>query len=374
MRQASVGFKINVVVLKGKIMVDKTEEVVWRTYPGIDFLQANQFGEIRTVDHYTTYKDGRRGLIKGHVLKQSLNKQTGYLQVSISINGKHITLNVHHVIATCFLPNPDNLPQVNHKDCDRTNNNIDNLEFCTLQYNNAYREKYGTPAKVYTKKQKKPLFAVNLKTLKVTYFESLGEAARQLGICKQNISKVIKGQYRTAGGYWFTKDESEITEEKIRKIKDGMRHCGEVIAIDLKTREVLHFNSRSEAVQQLKISVGNIGSVLKGRHKQAGGYWFTEDESKITEEKIQEIKDSVPKTVLAVNLKTKKISLFKSQREAARQLGVDHGSVSRVFKGRYSQTGGYWFCYADENTVEKKTRAKFGDEVASKVEKLINEL
>lgn len=353
-------------------MVDK-EEVVWKTYPEIDFLQANQFGEVRTLDHYTTYKDGRRGFIKGHVLKQRPNKQTGYLQVSISANGKHVTLNTHRVVATCFLPNPDNLPQVNHKDCDRTNNNVDNLEWCTQQYNNAYREKYGTPAKEYTKKQKKPLFAVNLETLKVTYFESLGEAARQLGICKGNISKVVKGQYRTAGGYWFTEDENEITEEKIQKIKDSMRHCGGVIAINLKTSEVLYFKSHSEAARQLKINVGNLNKVLEGRLNQTNGFWFTDDESKITEEKIQEIKDSIPKAVLAVNLKTKKISLFISQREAARQLGVDHGSVSRVFKGRYSQTHGFWFCYANSEAVEK-IRARFGDEVAAEVEKLINDL
>lgn len=282
-------------------MVDKEE--VWKTCPEYPFIQANQFGEIRTKDRVVERKDGRKQFVKGRVLKQYLNKRNGYLYVGVSFRGKKLTLRAHRIIASCFLPNPENLPEVNHKDCNRVNNNVDNLEWCTPQYNMAYKEKYGISSKEANKALQKPLFAVNLKTFEVLRFESQREAARQLGVSYQNINKVLKGRRRTAGGYWFTEDESEITKEKIQEIKDGM--------------------------------VSHDG-------------------------------------VIAINLKTFETSSFKSQHEAARQLGFSMMSINNVLKGRQKKACGYWFCYADEHAIEK-TRVKFGNEVANKVKELINE-
>lgn len=267
----------------------KNKNVIWKTYPGISFLQANQFGEIRTLDHYVTRKNGVKQFVKGHILKQYDNGR-GYLQVRPSVNGKLVSLKVHRVVATCFLPNPDNLSQVNHKDSNRKNNSVENLEWCTGEYNIAYREKYGTVCNC-------PVFAVSLKTFDVLRFESKHEAARQLGVDQGNINAVIKGRQKQAGGYWFTEDESEITEEKIQKIKDNMYFLGGVIAVNLKTFKVLR---------------------------------------------------------------------FKSQKEAAQQLGISNGNINNVLKGRYKQTHGYWFCYVNENAIEN-IRSKFGDEVASQL-------
>ncbi len=133
-------------ITKGKYdsMANTTRKQVsiWKTYPDYPFIEANQFGEVRIKDRYITYKDGRKRLYKGHVLKQYLNKN-GYMQVVFSVDKKQVNLYVHRIIATCFIPNSDNLPEVNHIDCDRTNNNLNNLEWCTHEYNNQYREKYG---------------------------------------------------------------------------------------------------------------------------------------------------------------------------------------------------------------------------------------
>lgn len=276
-------------------MTDIKERVVWKTYPGIDFLQANQYGEVRTIDHYTEGKDGKKYLIKGHILKQYVDRH-GYMRVHTCVNGKAVTLLVHRVVAKCFLPNPYNLPAVNHIDCNRKNENLNNLEWCSYSYNNQYREKYGQAFGHH-------LYAVNLKTGEVLQFPSQSEAERQLGVASGNVGSVLRGRYKQAGGYWFTEDENEITKEKIQKIKNGMEYRGGVVAVNLKTIEVSHFESQKEAAQQLSIRKGNINGVLKGRLKK---------------------------------------------------------------------THGYWFCYADENAVEN-TRAKFGDEVACEVEKLLSE-
>ena len=76
--------------------------------------------------------------------------------------------------------------------------------------------------------------------------------------------------------------------------------------------------------------------------------------------------------VIAVNSDTGEVFSFESQREAARRLGVDAGHLNDVVKGRLNKTKGWWFCYANENAIEK-TRKKFDDETAYKVEELINQ-
>lgn len=196
------------------------EKAVWKTYPGIDFLQANQFGEVRTIDHYTEGKDRKRRFIKGHVLKQYADRH-GYMQVYPYVNGKHVKLQTHRIVATCFLPNPDNLPEVNHKDNNRKNNSVSNLEWCTPQYNTAYREKYGKSA---AEVSGRPVFAVDLKTLEVLHFESQHEAARQLGVSVGNICDVLKGRRKQTHGFWFCYTDSNAVEKTRVKFGDEVAH------------------------------------------------------------------------------------------------------------------------------------------------------
>ena len=122
---------------------EANEEEIWKNYPEFPFIEANQFGEVRTKDRIVKSKDGRNYHIKGRVLKQRDNGY-GYMCVKFKINGKNITRYVHRIVATCFIPNPDNLPEVNHKDNDRTNNSVSNLEWCSRQYNNNYKKNFGT--------------------------------------------------------------------------------------------------------------------------------------------------------------------------------------------------------------------------------------
>lgn len=201
-------------------MINTGQQTIWKQYPKIPFVEANQFGEIRIVDRVVTYKNGAKHLYKGRVLRQYFNKN-GYMYVTFSVNNKTINLIVHRVVATCFIPNPDNLPEVNHIDNDRTNNFVDNLEWCTSQYNTDYREKYGVSAKEFSKVLRKPLIAIDLNGFKILWFESQHEAARQLGVNRGNIGSVIKGRhYKTAGGYWFCNADSTAVEKTRNKFGD----------------------------------------------------------------------------------------------------------------------------------------------------------
>ncbi|AYH92038.1 HNH endonuclease [Lactobacillus phage Iacchus] len=268
---------------------------VWKTYPEFSFIEVSPFGDVRTLDRVVTTKRGTR-IIQGHILKQWRNKD-GYMQVSFNANGKTVTIKVHRLVAQTFIPNPDNLPQVNHKDCNRTNNNVDNLEWCDASYNRQYTEKYGVSS---TESRGHSLYAINLNTLEVFRFKSQSEASRELEVSQPDITKVIKGQYKTAGGYWFTEDNGngvEADKDKLRKIKADINFKGGVFAINLKTQEASRFESQSEASRELEVNLGNINSVIKDRLSQTKGYWFTNADNKAVETTRDKLGDIVASKV-----------------------------------------------------------------------------
>lgn len=350
------------------------EQEIWKVYSKYPWIEASNLGRVRTKDRYVTGKNGSKRFVKGRILKQHLTKD-GYLYVSTSIDGKNISLRVSRIVASCFHPNPNNLPEVDHIDCNPSNNVASNLRWCTRQENITHRDELGHTAKHNA--PKKPVFAVDLKTNKVLKFESQSEAARQLGIAQENVNAVVNGRLIQTHGYWFTEDEGEITEERIQKIKNSTCFHNEVFAVDPKTGKVMRFDSQAEAGRQLGIDKSHIGSVIKGQRETAKGYWFTDGESKITEEKIQEIKGNMRVYflggVIAIDLKAQKVLYFEKQSEAACQLGISRVGVNDVLKGRQKSSHDCWFTYADENAIEK-VRSKFGDEMAEKVEKLMSNI
>ena len=112
-----------------------TEEI-WRPIEGYEGLyEVSSYGRVRSLDRYVKSKSYR--LHKGKVLSPGKEK-VGYLFVNLAYNGKHKTIRVHRLVAQAFLSNPDNLSEVNHKDEDKTNNSVDNLEWCDRKYNNNY--------------------------------------------------------------------------------------------------------------------------------------------------------------------------------------------------------------------------------------------
>lgn len=188
------------------------EEEIWRVHPEYAGIEVSTLGRVRTLDRVVASKGNGTRLAKGHVLKQCDNG-SGYLRVRFSINGKQIKKSVHRLVAQTFIPNPDNFPDVNHKDCNRTNNNVTNLEFCTASYNIHYREKFGDALGHH-------VLAISLSTLEVLHFRSQGEASRKLGVNQGNINSVIKGSRKHAGGFWFTNDDENVDDTINRKLQD----------------------------------------------------------------------------------------------------------------------------------------------------------
>ena len=188
------------------------EEVVWKTYPDYPFIEVDQFSEVRTKDRWVPCNSGKR-LIKGRVLKQSRDKD-GYMEVHFRMHYKQVHLRVHRAVATCFIPNPNNYPEVNHIDCDRTNNRWNNLEWCTSQYNTAYRERYGKSA---AEVHGRPVIAINPERSEVLWFETQAGAGRELNVYASHITDVVRDKRHKTGGCWFCyADENAVKKTRAK--------------------------------------------------------------------------------------------------------------------------------------------------------------
>lgn len=111
---------------------------IWKDIPDYEGLyQASNFGRVRSVDRYIKQYNGYNystRIYKGRILKCNIGN-SGYLKVILQKKGKRRTYNVHRLVANTFILNPNNYPQINHKDENKLNNNINNLEWCTSTYN-----------------------------------------------------------------------------------------------------------------------------------------------------------------------------------------------------------------------------------------------
>lgn len=113
---------------------------VWKNIKGYEGLyQVSNYGNVKSCDRYVFAGAGSNHKTQ-HIKERLLSKKGGakYIQVSLSKNGKTKPFLIHRLVAEAFIPNPDNLPCVNHKDENKHNNNADNLEWCTYKYNNEY--------------------------------------------------------------------------------------------------------------------------------------------------------------------------------------------------------------------------------------------
>lgn len=116
-------------------------EVVRKPIKGYEgYYEVDQFGRVYSVDRLIPVDDNGRQynkVLRGKQMKQNMHSK-GYKVVSLTKDGKTKTVFVHRIVAEAFIRNEDNLPMINHKDEDKTNNFVENLEWCTAKYNRSY--------------------------------------------------------------------------------------------------------------------------------------------------------------------------------------------------------------------------------------------
>lgn len=166
---------------------------VWKNIKGYEGLyQVSNLGRVKSL----VFRNNVCCLNKEKIL--SLNKQKkGYISVILCKNGKPKMFYVHRLVADAFIPNPNNLPQVNHKDENKENNCEDNLEFCTRKYN----INYGTCREKIKKSCSKKIEQCDENGRVIKVWSSAKEASKHFGISNSTISQCAKGLHKHAGGF-----------------------------------------------------------------------------------------------------------------------------------------------------------------------------
>lgn len=159
---------------------------IWKQIPGYPNYMASNLGNIKSLN----YKGSRQEKI----LKPTLNAK-GYYQLSLSNNGIPTKHKVHRLVAYTFLPNPNNYPHVNHKDEDKTNNAVSNLEWCDVKYNN----NYGTHNERVANANSIPIIQFTVDGKYIMTWKSGTEVERIIGVSSSSICACCKGKKKTAG-------------------------------------------------------------------------------------------------------------------------------------------------------------------------------
>jgi hypothetical protein len=206
------------VLLQYFYTVNKTEYMteIWKDVRGYEGLyQVSDTEKIRSLDSIIICKNGVKKPKKGQLIKMRKDKD-GYLILDLHKNGKAETVKAHRIVCFEFNQNPENKPEVNHKDGVRTNIKPDNLEWSTRSENNlhAFRVLKRKPVKAnlgktsYKNKKSKTIIQLTLADKYICEYGSAMEAMRQTGIAQGCISRVANGDQEQSGGFkWMYKTE-----------------------------------------------------------------------------------------------------------------------------------------------------------------------
>lgn len=237
----------------------------WKSIPDYKEYQVSTLGRVKRLAYYKKVCSGGKQYCEERILKPQKRKR-GYQAVTLSKNSKVKSFLVHRLVAMVFIPNPDNLPQVNHKDENTSNNCVDNLEWCNQCYNSNYgTSKYRISAKLKNGILSKPVEQYCKNGMFIMEYPSAIEASRVLGLNVSGITSCCNNnkKYSHCGGYqWKYKGSEKQINNIANKIVQTDKY-GKIINI---------FETITQASNATGISRTAIANNLSYLSKSAGGF------------------------------------------------------------------------------------------------------
>lgn len=162
---------------------------IWKDVEGYEGLyQVSSEGRVKSLGNNKTRKE--------KILKNCKDKD-GYLYVLLCKEGKKKYFTIHRLVAKAFLSNPNNLLEVNHKDENKQNNCVENLEWCDCKYN----INYGTRTERFIKSKSIPILQFTKDGDFVRRWDGIRQVERELGINNRSICSCLKGKTKSAGNF-----------------------------------------------------------------------------------------------------------------------------------------------------------------------------
>lgn len=251
------------------------EREIWRSVVGADKgYEISNKGRIRSWKDPTSFErniwlDEPRILIPQ-------NHRLGYIYVNLQVNGRSKKFYIHRMVAEAFIPNPDNLPEVNHDNGNKEDCSVENLYWATRAENMEHARRTGLWKPEETIQKALAAWETPIYCYEKDCIYACGEdAARDIGASKSLITNTCKGKIHNARGYHLCyaeeKDWLLRNIDKIKMIEGGRK---QVKAINVDTGEERIYASRQEASKELNIPNSHISNIIAGRSYETRGWTF----------------------------------------------------------------------------------------------------
>lgn len=260
--------------LTNRDMVTAKSEI-WKPVKGYEGLyEVSNLGRVKSLERVVnSHPAGCKRTLPEKIRIGHINKKLGYVMIGLSVNNVSEQVYIHRLVAEAFIPNPNNLPMINHKDEDKTNNSLENLEWCTAKYNMSYSNVFGQAKN----KNSKPVRQYDYDGNLIKEYASSNEAARAIGIEGYCIAYCCQGRIGSVKGFlWKYADDDYIkkthTRARSRRIAQ-MDKQGNVLKI---------WPSQKAAAAGTCSHASIIGGCCNGRRRSTNGYrWKYYDEKPI---------------------------------------------------------------------------------------------
>ena len=175
----------------------------WRHIDENKLYMVSNLGNVLMIEH----RD-KLGRLQKERYKKKYKRTNGYLFVQIKVDGKNKCFDIHRLVAKAFISNPDNLPCINHKDENKENNTVYNLEWCTAKYNNNYGDRRKKASKNRKGKNCKKIQCIETGEIFKSAQDVIDMMFNGKGL-PNYIRANIRGQRKSAYGYHFVYIERE---------------------------------------------------------------------------------------------------------------------------------------------------------------------
>ena len=249
---------------------------IWKDIPHTDGqYQVSNLGNVRSLFYHS--RSWNR-IYRTRLLKQKMNP-SGYHNVSILINKKRVTKDIHKIIAQLFVPNPENKPQVNHIDGNKSNNSVSNLEWVTAKENNKHAIETGLRnphALSGCAKPRKQVAQYDLSGELINVWDSVYDAASYYGIKHNCISSCANGYNKSYHKYMWKYITSIVPSKNIEPYTNNtgtkqIKHP--VNQIDIDGTIIKKWESDTSVAQHYGCSTWKISHLCKTRKIGFGSKW-----------------------------------------------------------------------------------------------------
>lgn len=312
---------------------------IWNPIKNYENLyEVSNTGKVRSIDRKIVDKNNKVKIIKGKLHKLYVTK-SGYVATCLYKNSQPKMYRVHRLVAETFIPNPNNLPQINHIDENKENNHVNNLEWCSASENGIRK----------TKKGEKKVLQYDKEGNFIKEWESIKKASIELNIKYSTLQEAVKHNRFCSECFWkyYSNDYPNKIEVNISIF------CGRpVYQYDLNGNFIKEWNKISEIVSELGCDKSGINKICreKNGYTYKGFQWRYKDDIKDTSINIgkSRVREGIRK-INQYSLEGEFIKTWINAKQAGMSLGMRDGNgILKCCKGTQNQCMGFIWKYCDE--------------------------